>query len=56
MEFYQETAKNRVDKPNVEIYEIDNYADLTPTEQFIENATSRNKVVICPHIQQIEDY
>lgn len=56
MEFYQETLQNRVDKPNVEIYEIDNYAELTPTEQFIENATARDKVVICPHIQQIEDY
>ena len=56
MEFYQETAQNRIDKPNVEIYEIDDYANLTPTEQFIENATSRDKVVICPHIQQINDY
>lgn len=54
MDFYKETVQNTINKPSIEMYEIDNYENLSNTDKFIENATSRNKTVVCPHINLSE--
>ncbi len=50
MDFYKETAQNRIDKPQYEIYEIEGYETMDNSDKHVESTIASEKDVICPHI------
>ena len=50
MDYYQETESNRIEKPSYQLYEIDEYENMDPSEKYLTNVISKSRGVVCPTI------